>query len=98
MLFSGTLSSPSHTNSKAVPLCLLLLSGNSLNIGSIVACSFMTTFFTLFDFLFDMIKPVKTGNCYATCFGPTLGWFHILGDLVRSDALALVAVNGSAYW
>ena len=27
-----------------------------------------------------------------------LGWFHYIGDLVRSDALSLVAVNGSAYW
>jgi hypothetical protein len=58
----------------------------------------MTTFFTLFDFLFDMAKPVKTDNCYASCFGAILGWYHYVGDLVRSDALALVAVNGSAYW
>lgn len=58
----------------------------------------MTTFFTLFDFLFDIIKPIKTDTCYASCFKPVIGWFHYLGDLVRSDALSLVAVNGSGYW
>lgn len=66
------------------------------HIGSVIACSFMTAFFGIFDFIFDALIPdcdnnssnplVKCCNCFA-------GYF----DLVRSDSMTFVYLTGNAY-
>jgi hypothetical protein len=83
-----------YRNGSIYPLGLLL----SKHLGSVIACSFMTGFFTLFDLVFDMVRPVSTENCYAGCFKVACGWIHYLGDLVRSDGLTLVGLTGDSYW
>ena len=57
----------------------------------------MTSFFSLFDFLFDLIKPVNTTGQYASCFNSFCGCFVCLWDLVRSDAMTMVALTGSPF-
>jgi len=57
----------------------------------------MSGFFTIFDYFFDLMRPVDQDCCYYKCFNCLCGWLHCLGDLVRPDALTIVAVNGSSY-
>ena len=63
-----------------------------------MACSFMTGFFTIFDYFFDLFRPADKEGCYASCFNTCFGWFHHVGDVVRSDALTIVAISGCEYW
>lgn len=68
--------------------------------GSVVGGSFMTGFFTIGDYLFDMIKPSVSSSptsCYKrthrTCCSPCRKVF----DLVRSDAMGYIHITGNPY-
>ena len=57
----------------------------------------MTGFFSIFDFIFDLIKPVSREGCYTSCFNSMCRWCVCLGDLVRSDAMTMVVLTGNPY-
>lgn len=68
--------------------------------GSVVGGSFMTGFFTLGDYLFDLIKPRVTSKptsmhvrCWKTCCGSCTKLF----SLVRSDAMGYINIAGNPY-
>lgn len=68
--------------------------------GSVIGGSFMTGFFTLGDYLFDLIKPGVSSSvtgvhnrCWNTCCGPCNKVFA----LVRSDAMAYINIAGNPY-
>lgn len=78
------------------PLKTLILK----HFGSVVGGSFMTGFFTIGDYLLDILKPSvdskKSGIHYKlfnTCCGPCDKVF----DLVRSDAMAYINIAGNPY-
>lgn len=60
----------------------------------------MTGFFTIGDYIFDLVKPpvtAKKSGCYyktfKTCCNPCVKLF----DLVRSDAMAYINIAGNPY-
>jgi len=66
------------------------------HLGSVIACSFMTAFFGLADFIFDSLIPDcdhNTGNPIFKCCICFAGYF----DLTRSDSMAFVYLTGNAY-
>ena len=70
--------------------------------GSVVAGSFMTGFFSIFDFLLDFIKPSSSENsynpgCYARCHKFSCFCCDKLSDLVRSDSMAFINISGNPY-
>lgn len=61
------------------------------HLGSIVGGSFMTGFFGLGDFIFDLLKGVPCCTSFlTTCCVPCLKLF----ELVRSDAMAYINITG----
>jgi len=68
--------------------------------GSVVGGSFMTGFFSIGDYLFDLVKPrvdaVKTG-CYYKTFNTACSPCTKVFDLVRSDAMAYINIAGNPY-
>lgn len=58
--------------------------------GSVIACSFVTAFFTLFDFIFDLVKPFDRNSLYGKCFFGCCWCCLKIWDLVRSDAMGYV--------
>lgn len=60
----------------------------------------MTGFFSLGDYIFDLIKPNGKSNdqgCYATCFDTVCFPCTKIFDLVRSDAMAYINIAGNPY-
>ena len=45
-----------------------------------------------------MVRPATPEDCHSTCFNCLCGWFHYLGDQVRTDALSIVGVVGYDFW
>lgn len=77
------------------PLKLLI----TKNLGSVVAGSFMNGFFSLFDLIFDLLRPESqsTCECYRQFYELA---FRKIGDffnLVRADAFAYIALSGNPY-
>ena len=65
------------------------------NFGSVIACSFITTFFAFFDLLFDIFKPTDKNSTYARVCGCFCSCFMRIWDLVRSDAMSYVILSGN---
>lgn len=75
--------------------------------GSVIASAFMIAFFSLFDYLFDLVTPrrqygkvsgsTQDTDCYSkafnTCCSPCLKLFN----LVRPDSLAYINIAGNPY-
>ena len=61
------------------------------NLGSIIGCSFVTSFFSIFDLLFDIFKPkdIQNSCCKAIC--------GCVCDLVRSDTMSFVILSGNPF-
>ena len=59
----------------------------------------MTGFFSLGDYLFDLIKPSNEDDegCYASCFNFTCKACIKVFDLVRSDSMAYINAAGIPY-
>lgn len=69
--------------------------------GSVIGGSFMTGFFTVGDYIFDLIKPKETrgraaGGC-ANLFNKSCSCCTKVFDLVRSDAMAYINLTGNPY-
>jgi hypothetical protein len=65
------------------------------NVGSVIACSFITSFFAIFDLLFDIFKPSSRESTYGCCCNYLCGFFLRIWDLVRSDAMSFVILSGN---
>ena len=71
--------------------------------GSVVAGSFMTGFFALGDYIFDLIKPSSKESeedegCWDKIFKSALCMCCTKTfDLVRSDAMAYINLSGNPY-
>ena len=70
------------------------------HLGSVIAASYMTAFFSILDYIFDFLAPNTEENpdslytnCFQTCCNPCLKVF----ELVRSDSLAYVNLSGNPY-
>lgn len=57
----------------------------------------MVGFFSLADFLFDIIKPDNYMGMYGRCYYPICGWLTSLFELVRSDSMAYINLTGLPY-
>lgn len=60
----------------------------------------MTGFFTVGDYIFDLIKPRVTqskDDCYKKCHGKLCSPCKKVFDLVRSDAMAYINITGNPY-
>jgi hypothetical protein len=77
------------------PLKLLL----TKNFGSVVGGSFMNGFFSLFDLIFDLLRPDSTSNCecYKTFYRSVFSCIGDFFNLVRADAFAYIALTGNPY-
>lgn len=65
--------------------------------GSVIAGSFMTGFFTLGDYIFDLLKGESDGGCWDRFLGCFCGPCLHLFELVRSDAMAYINLTGNPY-
>lgn len=65
------------------------------NLGSVIACSFITSFFAVFDLLFDIFKPTDKNSTYGRFCECLCGCCQRIFDLVRSDAMAFVVLTGN---
>ncbi len=69
------------------------------HLGTVIAGAFMTGFFTLFDAIFDFLRP-EHDHCfsfYINCCTKLNFIFKDFFDFVRSDALAYVNLAGNPY-
>ena len=59
----------------------------------------MTGFFTVFDYLFDLLKhsDKEEDGCCDRCVKFTFGCCIKVFDLVRSDAMAYINATGNPY-
>jgi len=62
------------------------------HLGSVIACSFMSTFFNVPDTIFDLVRGGKINRGNTVC--DNLDCFF---DLVRSDAMPYIAITGNTY-
>lgn len=74
------------------PLFLLF----TKHFGSVIACAFMTGFFSFFDFILDVLLPTSSRTNSNKCIG-CCGSFVSYYNLVRSDAMGFVYLSGNAY-
>ena len=70
-----------------------------VNIGSIVACSFMGAFFTIIDYIFDLLRPtsLEPPTCYRSFYGRVLKCCGDVFNLVRSDAMTYINMSGNPF-
>lgn len=60
----------------------------------------MTGFFSLGDYIFDLVKPRAkrdSEDCYPSCFNTVCSPCTKIFDLVRSDAMAYINIAGNPY-
>lgn len=60
----------------------------------------MTGFFSIFDYIFDFLKPETEENpdgCYTNCFNSACGLCLKVFELVRSDSMAYINLAGNPY-
>lgn len=67
------------------------------NLGSVIACSFITSFFAIFDLIFDIFKPSSKEGLYGRFCDCCCGWLLRIWDLVRSDTMSYVILSGNPY-
>lgn len=70
------------------------------HLGSVIGGSFMTGFFTIGDYIFDLIKPSISSpptSCYRKTHTKCCNPFKKVFDLVRSDAMAYIHITGNPY-
>ena len=60
--------------------------------GSVIACSFMSSFFNIFDTIFDLARGSSFNKMGSIC--ANLDCFF---DLVRSEAMPYIAITGNTY-
>lgn len=68
--------------------------------GSVIAGSFITGFLSIFDLLFDLIKPDENANPnggFTRCYKSCCKCCYMTFDLVRSDAMAFVFLTGNPF-
>lgn len=62
------------------------------HLGSVIACSFMSAFFNIFDTIFDLARGSEVNDTNTIC--ANLDCFF---DLVRSEAMPYIAITGNTY-
>jgi hypothetical protein len=62
------------------------------HIGSVIACSFMSAFFNVFDTIFDLVR----GN-HMNQNNTILANLDCFFDLVRSEAMPYISITGNTY-
>lgn len=62
------------------------------HLGSVIACSFMSAFFNIFDTIFDLARGSNVNEDNTIC--ANLDCFF---DLVRSEAMPYIAITGNTY-
>lgn len=70
------------------------------HLGSVIAGSFMTGFFSVFDLIFDLIKPDENANpngAYTRCYRAVCVCCIRIFDLVRSDSMAYINLTGNPF-
>jgi hypothetical protein len=69
------------------------------NFGSVVAGAFMNGFFSIFDLIFDLLRPDSDSNneCYKKFYTSMLMCIGNFFNLVRSDAYAYITLTGTPY-
>lgn len=68
--------------------------------GSVIAGAYITGFLSLFDFIFDFVKPDENANpdgCYTNCYKCFCVCCIRVFDLVRSDAMAFINLTGNPF-
>ena len=70
------------------------------HLGSVIGGSFMTGFFTIGDYFFDLVKPEPfedPESLHVRFFDQSCQPCYKVFDLVRSDAMALINLTGNPF-
>lgn len=67
--------------------------------GSVIACSFMTSFFAVFDYIYDFFRPdsIEDGGCIRSIYSKCCTPFDNFFNLVRSDSMSAIALIGNPF-